>query len=92
MSPTIEGHINFELFQYATKLVMKEDRRRREAQEKRQKDLAGTKGKGTLGSISYGKLAIYGIIISILLYTLWSWVVWKFFWKNKDNSFQFGGK
>jgi hypothetical protein len=71
---------------------MKDDRRRREAQEKRQKDMEGSKGKGVSGSVSYAKLAIYGIVISILLYTLWNWVVWKFFWKSKENPFQFDGK
>eukprot|EP01022_Parablepharisma_sp_SALTPOND_P001399 TRINITY_DN1062_c0_g1_i1.p1 TRINITY_DN1062_c0_g1~~TRINITY_DN1062_c0_g1_i1.p1 ORF type:complete len:613 (+),score=43.02 TRINITY_DN1062_c0_g1_i1:449-2287(+) len=84
-----EGHINFDLFQYATKLVFKEDKKRKEAMEKRQKDLMGTKEKNP--AIGYGKLAIYGVVVSILLYVLWNWIMWKFYWAGKDE-YMFGKK
>jgi len=79
-----EGHINFDLFQYATKLVFKEEKKKREALEKRQKDMLGSKDKNP--SISYAKLAVYGVVISILLYVLWSWIQYKYFWAGKDED------
>ena len=84
-----EGHINFELFQFATKLVFKDDKKRKEQMEKRQKELMGTKDRNP--AVSYGKLAIYGVIMSILLYVLWNWIMWKFFWVSKDRD-MFGKK
>ncbi len=86
----LEGHINFELFQFATKLVFKEEKKRKEQLEKRQKELTGTKEK-TAG-VSYGKLAVYGVILSVLLYVLWNWIMWRFFWTGRDRDELFGKK
>ncbi len=84
-----EGHINFDLFQYATKLVFKEEKKRKELMEKRQKDMTGTKEKNP--TVGYGKLAVYGVILSILLYVLWNWIMWKFYWAGKEDHI-FGKK
>ena len=84
-----EGHINFELFKYATELIFKEEKKRKKALEKRQKELAGMKDR--TATTSYTKLAVYGVAVSILLYVLWNWIMWKFFWNDKDNN-MFGRK
>lgn len=84
-----EGHINYELFKYATELVFKEERKRKKAIEKRQKELAGMKNKNA--TTSYGKMAIYGVIVSIFIYVLWNWIMWKYFRNDKDDS-MFGRK
>jgi hypothetical protein len=84
-----EGFINFELFKYATELIFKEEKKRKKALEKKQKDMAGLKDKNP--SISYTKMAVYGFVVSILIYVLWNWGMHKFFWSNRDEN-MFGRK
>lgn len=78
------------MFQYATKLVFKEEKKRKKKMEKRQKELTGDKENHA--SLSYSKLAVYGVVVSILLYLLWNWIVWKFFWKEGNDSYMFNKK
>jgi hypothetical protein len=80
-----EGKINFQLFQYATKLVFDEEKKKKERLAKRQKEMSGVKEKEA--TTSYGKYVIYGIVISILLYILWNWISWKFFMPTRSKGY-----
>lgn len=84
-----EGFINFDLFKYATELVFKEEKKRKKALEKKQKEMGGLKHKTP--STSYGKMAVYGFVVSILMYVLWNWMMRKFFWRDREEN-MFGRK
>ena len=63
--------------------MFKDEKKKKAMMEKRQKDIMGDKEKK--GATSYAKLAVYGVVVSTLLYILWNWIVWKFFWTGKDD-------
>jgi len=84
-----EGFINFDLFKYATELIFKEEKKKKKALEKKQKEMTRAKDKNP--SVSYTKMAIYGFLVSIVIYVAWNWVMHKFFWGDKDEN-MFGRK